>query len=97
MMKVLTLLFSGFVATTFARIKKDPRAPGDISTYVPFHPMADNSTYGNIDQLEVSHQHIDWYVNWTTSQFQGSIIMDIIVKQNDVMYVQLDSWNNTID
>lgn len=49
MMKVLTLLFSGLVATTLARIKKDPVAPGDISTYVPMHPKADNSTYGNID------------------------------------------------
>lgn len=96
-MKVLTLLFSGLVATTLARIKKDPVAPGDITTYVPFHPMADNSTYGNIDQIEISHQHVDWFVNWTSNQLQGSILFDMVVKQNDVMYIQLDSWNNTID
>jgi len=96
-MKVLTLLFSGLVATTLARIKKDPVAPGDISTYVPMHPKADNSTYGNIDQIDVNHQHVDWFVNWTSSQLQGSILLDMVVRQNNVMYIQLDSWNNTID
>ncbi len=50
--KVLTLLFSGFVASTMAKRKA---GLGDISTYVPYHPKVDNSTYGNIDQIYTTH------------------------------------------
>ena len=50
--KVITLLFSGFVATTMALTKA---MPGDIATYVPYHPKVDNSTYGNIDQIYTTH------------------------------------------
>lgn len=28
---------------------------------------------------------------------KGSIVMDMVVKQNEIMYVQLDTWNNTIE
>lgn len=39
---------------------------------------------------------MDWFVNWTNKTLQGSIILDMTVKA-DVMYIQLDTWGNTID
>ena len=90
--KVFTLLFSGFVATTMALSKA---MPGDIATYVPYHPKVDNSTYGNIDQIATTHYHVDWFVNWTSSELTGSIIHDMTVK-DFVQYVQMDSWNLNI-
>jgi hypothetical protein len=90
--KVFTLLFSGFVASTMAKRKANL---GDISTYVPYHPKVDNSTYGNIDQIYTTHYHVDWFVNWTSSQLQGSIIHDMTVK-DFTGYVTMDVWNLNI-
>jgi hypothetical protein len=67
--KVFTLLFAS-VSLTLGQ---------DIYSYVPYHPAVDNSTYGNIDQIAVTHQHVDWFVNWTNKTLQGSIIMDMTV------------------
>ena len=64
---VLTLLFTSFVATAVSANKKinEKVMPQDINSYVPHHPMVDNSTYANIDEIVVTHQHVDWFVNWT--------------------------------
>jgi hypothetical protein len=56
MKKAMMLLFGSFLTSTFARLREaTPKPPGDISTYVPYHPMVDNSTYGNIDHVQVTH------------------------------------------
>jgi hypothetical protein len=27
---------------------------------VPEHPLCDNSTYGNVEEIATSHYHVDW-------------------------------------
>ena len=64
-MKAVTLLFSSLAMGTLARLRTHNDAPrADVFTYVPTHPKADNSTWSNTDQIEVTHQHVDWYINW---------------------------------
>ena len=98
-MKALILLFGSLAVGGLARFKSSHArdAPQNIQTYVPTHPRQDNSTYGHIDQVAVTHQHIDWFPNWTQSIVQGSIVFDMVVNMNDIMYVQFDTWNNTIE
>lgn len=98
-MKALILLFGSLATGSFARFKSSlaTDVPQSIQTYVPTQPRQDGSTYGNIDQVAVTHQHIDWFPNWTESVVQGSIVFDMIVKMNDIQYVQFDTWNNTIE
>jgi len=74
--RVLTLLFSGVVTSAFAK------KPSDIGSYTPYHPPADNSTYGNVDQIYVTHQHVDWFTNWTSQTLQGYILMDFTVAKD---------------
>ena len=95
---VLALLFTSYIATAVSASKKvtEKVMPQDIISYVPHHPMVDNSTFANIDEIVVSHQHVDWYVNWTNKTLQGSIIMDLTVV-SDVMYISLDTWGNVIE
>lgn len=42
-----------------------------------------------------THQHVDWFVNWTNKTLQGSIILDMVVKK-EVQYVTLDTWGNNV-
>lgn len=80
MKRALTVLFSSLVAGSLAKLRVPKiNPPGDINSYVPYHPGVDNSTYGNIDQVYATHQHVDWFVNFTNSQLEGSIIIDFTV------------------
>jgi hypothetical protein len=57
--------------------------------------LVDNSTFANLDYVRVTHQFVDWFPNFTTTQIQGSIVMDLQVLQQ-VMYLQLDVANCTV-
>ena len=89
--KAFTMLF-GVAATTMAS------SQGDINTYVPYHPKVDNSTYANIDQVVVTHQHLDWYADFTQNQMEGFILLDMtVISSEPIQYVTLDMWNQQLD
>ena len=50
-----------------------------LDDYVPHHPLADNSTYGNIDQIYTTHFHLSWDVNFRVKKIQGTITHDLTV------------------
>jgi len=81
----VTLLFAGATMTLGQ----------DIYSYVPHHPAVDNSTWANTDQIATTHQHVDWYVNWTNKTLQGSIILDMTVVSSTA-WIQLDTRTNVI-
>lgn len=68
----------------------------DINSYVPVHQGPDNSTYANVNDIRVQHQHVDWWLDWNTQQLQGSIIFDFNV-MSETQWIQLDTWGNTIE
>ena len=85
-------MFSKIAAVTFAAI---------ASTVTAWAPTAyqinvDNSTYANADQIHTTHYHVDWTVNFDTSQLIGSVTHDLKVLQ-DTNYVVFDTWNINID
>lgn len=82
--RVFTILF-GVAATVLAQ---------DINTYVPYHPKVDNSTYANVDQVIVTHQHIDWFADFTNYQMDGFILLDMtVISDTPIQFVTLDIWN----
>lgn len=49
MRKAINLLFACFAATAMARSKPVRDVPTSVVTYVPTHPLVDNSTYANVE------------------------------------------------
>ena len=35
-----------------------------LDGFTPEHPLADNSTFGNIEQIATTHFHLDWNVDF---------------------------------
>lgn len=95
--QVLALLF-GVVATFTAstRIDIEKKKLGDVGSWTPHHPGVDNSTFANVDQVVVTHQHADWGVNFASGMLQGSIVFDMMVV-SDTMYVSFDTLGNDIE
>ena len=55
--------------------------------YKPEHPLCDNSTYGNVEEIATSHYHIDWQVDFDTSLISGSVVHDLISMVDNVKYL----------
>ena len=70
-MKAVALLFSSLIAGVVGQ--------GIPQNYIPVQPLADNSTFANLDYVRVTHQFVDWFPNFQTSQLQGSIVFDLQV------------------
>ena len=64
----------------------------DIDSYVPEHPLADNSTYGNIGTIPTKHVHLDWEIDFESSNIYGYATHDFEVKK-DTRVVVLDAWD----
>jgi len=60
---------------------------------VPHHPKADNSTYGNTDEIHTTHWHVDWEINFDTRMIDGFVIHDLEVVADNVAVLTLDAWN----
>lgn len=44
----------------------------------------------------MTHQHVDWYIDWTTKQLKGSIVFDCYVWDTTDMFI-LDWIDITVD
>ena len=60
-------------------------------------PVADNSTFGNIDQIATSHVHLNLTADFDTSTLDGWAYHTMQVKEDGVTQIQFDSWDLTID
>ena len=63
--------------------------------YVVTSPSIDNSTWGNVEELPTSHYHVDWKIDWNTTQLNASVVHDLTALQN-VGFLQLDVWDITV-
>ena len=63
-----------------------------LDDYEPIHPLADNATYGNIEQIHTIHFHLDWEINFHKKQIYGTITHDLDII-GDTRVLQLDAWD----
>ena len=63
-----------------------------LSDFVPEHPLADNSTFGNIEQITTTHFHLDWSIDFDTRVISGTITHDLEVVA-DTRVLQMDAWD----
>ena len=61
----------------FSLIRASPAF--SLDSYVPEHPFADNSTYGNIDEIATDHIHMRLMPDFDTQMFIGQIFHDLTV------------------
>ena len=92
--RVFTLLNCGFVASLAMQV---PEMPESLILYKPYRNLVDNSTWANIQDIIVTHYHMDLLVNFTTNELQGSVIHDFTVTGAQVQYIQLDIWDVFIE
>lgn len=60
MQRKVVALFASLLGFTLAA-RPYPR---DVGSWTPHHPNVDNSTYANVDEVRVTHQHADWFPNF---------------------------------
>ena len=59
------VLFASAFVGAIARFNIYENDLGAIpADYEPKHPLCDNSTYGNVEEIATSHYHIDWQVDF---------------------------------
>ena len=63
-----------------------------IDNYTPKQPHADNSTYGNIEQMATTHVHLDWTVDFDRKVISGAVTHDLDIIDNTQVLV-IDAWN----
>ena len=57
-------------------------------------PLADNSTYGNTNQIHTTHVHLDLFVNFDDRQLMGNATHNMNVIE-DTDTIQFDAWDLT--
>jgi len=60
-------------------------------------PVADNSTFGNIDQIATTHVHLNLTANFDTSSLEGWAYHTMMVYEEGVTQIQFDIWDLTIE
>ena len=84
LLTIITLLGAAVRATPF------------LETYVAHHPLADNSTYGNIEEIATTHFHLDWDVDFDSRVISGKVTHDFLVVSNSTRVIQMDAWDLSI-
>merc|ERR1712176_938691 len=87
-MNRLLLTIATLVCTSFTK-------EFSLEDFVPQHPIADNSTYGNIEQIHTTHFHLDLTVNFDERVFSGTVTHDLNVVA-DTNVLQFDAWDITV-
>ena len=64
-----------------------------LDSYIPRHPLADNSTYGNIEEIHTTHFHLDWDIDFEKSKIKGTITHDLNIVSNSTRVLQIDAWD----
>ena len=67
----------------------------NLEEFVPAHPLADNSTYGNTEQLHTTHLHLNLDVDFDTRVISGTVTHDLTCLEN-TQVLQLDAWDITV-
>ena len=50
-----------------------------LDGFTPEHPLADNSTFSNIEQIATTHFHLDWNVDFDRQVISGVVTHDLEV------------------
>ena len=66
-----------------------------LEDFVPEHPIADNSTFGNIEQVHTHHLHLHVEVDFDTRKLKGSVTHDFEVL-SETRYIVLDAWDISV-
>ena len=66
-----------------------------LSDYEPQHPIADNSTYGNIEEIHTTHFHLHWDVDFDRRVIAGTVTHDVEVLAPTRALV-LDAWDISV-
>lgn len=94
MLKVISSFAMLFMATSSRRLsalEKHFAMNGDVIA----PPLADNSTYGNTEEIHTTHVHLNLTVDFDTRQLNGQAYHSMeVLKETTV--AQFDIWDLTI-
>ena len=62
---------------------------------MPEHPVADNSTYGNFEQISSKHVHMNVDVDLDSRVISGTVTHDLDCVA-DTRVLQFDAWDLTV-
>lgn len=48
-----------------------------LNDFSPHHPQVDNSTFGNVDEVQTQHYHLELQVNFETQSIVGFNTIDL--------------------
>ena len=66
-----------------------------LGDYEPKHPLADNSTYGNIEEIHTKRFHLHWNVDFDRRVIGGTVTHDLRVLEPTRALV-LDAWDISV-
>ena len=104
MVKSVILMFAVLLATCYAQqsflneqvpvsdARLEKKKKFSLDDFVPEHPLADNSTYGNIEEIHTTHFHLDWDIDFEHSEIRGTITHDLSIVSS-CRVLQFDAWD----
>ena len=73
----MTRLLLVFLSLVF--VQSAAAEPFSLDDYIPEHPLADNSTYGNIEEIATTHLHLDVTMEFDRRVIDGTVTHDLDV------------------